>query len=83
MVRTVETGQEEDLDRTLKELQPMLQLTEEQYNHWSVKKGMILIEFGRAQKISPIHIAEGNFPNRSNWIAFKDLYLITEQGGCP
>ena len=42
---------DEDLSRTLKELQPRLQLIEEQYNYWAQKAQVLLVEFERAQKI--------------------------------
>lgn len=68
----------DDLSHTLKELQPKLQLTEEQYNHWSVKQCAQIIEFEGAHKISPIHISHCKFSGNSNWNAFEDLDLITD-----
>jgi hypothetical protein len=44
----------EDLTHSLKELQPKLQLTEEQYNYWSGKNQVQLVEFESAQKIGVI-----------------------------
>src|SRR5574340_1003063 len=48
---TIEAEPGEDLARDLKELQPGLQLTEEQYNHWSTQKAAAFIEFEEAAKI--------------------------------
>jgi len=69
----------EDLSHTLKEMQPRLHLTEEQYNHWSAKGQLLLVEFGSAQKISLIQIAADKIPGRPDWIAFEDFSLITEE----
>jgi len=69
---------DEDLSHTLKEMQPKLQLTEEQFNHWSVKKQVLLVEFESAQKISAINIESKKIKDLSSWIAFKEFGLITE-----
>jgi hypothetical protein len=66
----------DDLLNILKELQPRLQLTEQQFNHWSVKKQAQLIEFEGAHKISPIHISHCDITNTSDWMAFEDFDLI-------
>jgi selenocysteine lyase/cysteine desulfurase len=41
----------------LKEIQPRLQFTEDQYNHWSVKQQVLLVESESAHKIGVIHVA--------------------------
>ena len=74
----VKKQMDDDLSHILKELQPRLQLTEEQYNHWSVKKQAQLVEFKGAHKIGPIHIPDGKFTESSDWMAFEDFILITE-----
>ena len=66
-----------DLPHTLKEMQPRLQLTESQYNCWSGKKQVLLVEFTAAHKIPVIHVASNKLPDRSDWIAFKEFSLIT------
>ena len=68
----------EDLSQTLKEMQPRLQLTEEQYNHWSVKKQVLLVEFEAAHKIDVIQIATNKITDRSGWIPFEAFSPITE-----
>jgi hypothetical protein len=68
---------DEDLSHTLKEMQPRLQFTEDQYNHWAVKQQALLVEFGSAQKIGVIHIAAKKIADRSDWIAFEEFSLIT------
>ena len=68
---------DEDLSHTLKEMQPRLQLTEDQFNHWSVKKQVLLVEFDSAQKIDVIHVASNRIMDRSDWIAFDEFSLIT------
>jgi len=72
---------DEDLSHTLKELQPRLQLTEDQYNTWSAKQQVLLVEFGSAQKIGVIHVAPDKITDRSDWIAFEEFSLIAEQKG--
>jgi hypothetical protein len=67
----------EDLSHTLKEVQSRLQLTEDQYNSWSVKKRVLLVEFDCAQKISVIHVATNKIMDRSDWIPFEEFSLIT------
>jgi hypothetical protein len=66
-----------DLPQVLKEMQLRLQLTEDQYNHWSEKQRVLLVEFGCAQKINVIHIASNKITNRSDWIAFEEFSQIT------
>jgi len=68
---------DEDLSHTLKEMQTRLQLTEDQYNDWSAKKQVLLVEFGSAHKIGMIHIAPNKITDRSDWIAFEEFSLIT------
>jgi len=60
-----------DLAHTLKEMQPRLQLTEEQYNHWSEEPQALLVEFGSAHKIGAIHVAPARMTDRSDWVAFE------------
>jgi len=69
---------DQDLSHTLKEMQPRLQLTEDQYNHWSAKQQILLVEFASAHKIGVIHVAPNKIADRSDWIAFEEFSLITE-----
>ena len=69
---------EEDLSHILKEQQPRLQLTEAQYNTWSVKKQVQLVEFNCAHKIDMIQVAAHKISDRSDWIAFEQFSLIME-----
>jgi len=68
----------EDLSHTLKEMQPRLQLTEDQYNQWSVKRQVFLVEFESAHKVDVIHVAPNRIPDPSDWVAFGELREITE-----
>ena len=69
----------EDLSHYLKEMQPKLQLTEEQYNYWSTKKQVLLVEFESAQKIGVIHLAMDEVKDRSDWIAFEAFSVLTSR----
>ena len=69
----------EDLSHYLKELQPKLQLTEEQYNYWSAKKQVLLVEFESAQKIGVIHLALDEVKDKSDWIAFEAFSVLTSR----
>lgn len=69
----------EDLSHYLKEMQPKLQLTEEQYNYWSAKKQVLLVEFESAQKIGVIHLALDEVKDRSDWIAFEAFSVLTSR----
>lgn len=69
---------DEDLSHTLKEMQPRLQLTEDQYNYWVAKQQALLIEFGSAQKIGMVQISPNLIIDRSDWISFEAFNLITE-----
>ena len=68
----------QDLSHTLKELQPKLQLTEDQYNTWSAKQQVLLVEFDSAHKIEAICVASNRIPDPSDWIAFGGIRHITE-----
>jgi hypothetical protein len=68
---------DEDLSHTLKEMQTRLQLTEDQYNYWSGRKQVLLVEFDCAHKIDVIQVASKKITDRSDWIAFEDSSLIT------
>jgi len=68
---------DEDLSHTLQEMQPRLQLTEDQYNHWSARKQVLLVEFGSAHKIGVIQVAPNRITDQSGWIAFEEFSLIT------
>ena len=72
------SGLDEDLPCSLKELQTRLQLTEIQYNDWSTKKHILLVEFIGAQKIKEIRVAPNKVSDRSDWISFEDISLIKE-----
>lgn len=76
-ILSVTDGLDDELSHFLKEMQPRLQLTEEQYNYWSAKKQVLLIEFEDAQKIDLIHLAPEKVADRSDWIAFEEFCLIT------
>jgi hypothetical protein len=67
----------QDLSHTLKEMQPRLQLTEEQYNYWSARDQVLLVEFESAHKIGAVEVAPRKIADRSDWVAFEELSLIT------
>jgi hypothetical protein len=64
---------EEDTLHALKEMQPRLQLTEEQFNFWAGKDDMQLVEFESAHKISVIQVASRKTTDAVNWIAFETI----------
>ena len=68
---------DEDLSHALKELQPKLLLTEDQYNYWSTKQAILLVEFGAADKIPLIEIYQEKVKDRSDWIPFEEFSCIT------
>lgn len=67
---------DDDLSRILKEMQPRLQLTEDQFNYWSAKGQVLLVTLGSAQKISTIQIASETIADPSAWIAFEAFSLL-------
>ncbi len=67
----------EDLTHSLKELQSKLQLTEEQYNYWSGKNQVQLVEFESAQKIGVIHLTLDEVRGQSDWIAFQAFRVLS------
>jgi hypothetical protein len=75
-VQTVANDPDEDLSQILKEMQPKLQMTEDQFNRWSVMPHVLLVEFGSAQKINMVQIASHKITDRSGWIAFEDFSSI-------
>jgi hypothetical protein len=80
-VLLVGASADEDLARILKELQPALQLNEEQFSRWSAKRQALLVEFGSAQKIDPIQVALDEVTDRSGWAAFEGVSRITPRQG--
>lgn len=67
----------EDQSHFLKEMQPRLLLTEDQYNHWAAKQAVLLVEFELATKISVIEISLEKVKDRSDWIAFEEFSSVT------
>ncbi len=67
----------EDQSHFLKEMQPRLLLTEDQYNYWSAKPAVLLVEFEAASKIPVIEISPEKIRDRSDWIAFEQFSRIT------
>jgi hypothetical protein len=80
-VLSLTSNSDQALSHTLKEMQPRLQLTEDQYNGWSTKGQVLLVEFGSAHKIGVIQIAAHKIADRSDWMALKDLSLSAEGKG--
>ena len=74
----ITNNSDENLSHTLKEMQPRLQLTEDQYNYWSGKEQVMLVEFNCAHKIDVIQVAPDMIADRSDWIAFEAFSLIME-----
>jgi hypothetical protein len=69
---------DEDLSQLLKEMQPRLQLTEAQFNHWSAKGQVLLVEFESAQKIGVIQVSAPEVTDQSDWIAFEAFSLAAK-----
>ena len=67
----------EDPLHTLKEMQPKLQLTEDQFNYWAEKEHVQLVEFESAHKISVIQVASRKTTGPVDWIAFDAISQIT------
>ena len=76
-VQILAKNMEESLAQALKELQPRLQLTEEQFNHWSTKQQVLWVEFDRAQKMDLIQVAAEKMKGRTDWITFEQFSRIT------
>jgi hypothetical protein len=66
----------EDQFHFLKEMQPRLLLTEDQYNYWSAKQAVLLVEFESASKIPAIEISQEKVKDRSDWTAFEEFSVI-------
>lgn len=78
-IQLVSSGSEDDISHYMKEMQPKLQLTEEQYDYWSAKKQVLLVEFESAQKIGVIHLALDEVKDQSGWIAFEAFSVLTSR----
>jgi len=74
----VSNHEEEDLNHVLKEMQPRLQLTEDQYNYWTAKQLVLLVEFGSAHKIELFQVGSNKIKDRSDWISFEEFSLMME-----
>lgn len=68
----------EGLPQILKEMQPKLQFTEDQFNVWSVMRQVLLVEFDSARKIEAIQVVLNKVIDDSDWIAFEAFNLNTE-----
>ena len=77
-VLVIANQMDDDLSHMLKEMQSRLQLTEDQYNYWSAKQRVFLVEFESAQKIGVVQMVSNKITDRSDWIAFEELSLIKE-----
>jgi hypothetical protein len=80
-VGVVKDSPAQELASTLKELQPKLQLDEFQFNHWSTRQHVWLVEFDSAHKIAVTRVAAEKVADRSDWMAFEDLSLIEDRSG--
>ncbi len=67
-----------DLTHALKEMQPRLHLTEDQYNYWTAKQQILLVEFGSAHKIDLFKAAINTIQARSDWISFEEFSLVMD-----
>lgn len=74
----VSNRKEDDLVHALKEMQPRLHLTEAQYNHWSTKGQVLLVEIESAHKIDPFQVASHSVEDQSDWISFEKFRLKME-----
>jgi hypothetical protein len=81
VIRVLNFTKSFDVDslHTLKEMQPRLQLTEEQFNFWAGKDDMQLVEFESAHKISVIQVASRKTTGPVDWIAFEAISQITSR----
>jgi hypothetical protein len=79
VVRVLSLAHHADKERCqiLKEMQPRLQLTEDQYNTWVTKKQVLLVEFASAQKMGVVQLAADRIADRSEWIPFIEFGVIT------
>ena len=66
----------QDLSHALKEMQPRLQLTEDQYSHWSARDQVLLVEFESAHKIGAIEVAPAKITDRSDWMASDEFGVM-------
>jgi hypothetical protein len=72
----VSSGPAGDISSQLKEMQPKLQLTEEQFMYWCSKKQVLLVEFECAQKVGVIHLDLDEVKGQSDWIAFQAFSVL-------
>jgi len=75
-VQSVKSSADEGLAQTLKEMQSKLQLTEDQFNHWSQRPQILLVEFDSAHKIDAIPVTQ--VTDKSDWITFKAFSPVAE-----
>jgi hypothetical protein len=75
----VADNHDEILSNALKEMQPKLQLTEDQYNYWSAKKRILLVEFESAHKTPAIQIESHRISDQSEWICLEDVSLFLDK----
>jgi len=74
----VSKSEEDDLTHALKEMQPRLHLTEDQYNYWTTKQQVLLVEFGSAHKTDLFQVDSNKTKDRSDWISFEEFRLMAD-----
>ena len=77
-VLPVIAGKAGNISHDLKEMQPRLQLTETQFEYWSSKQNVLLVEFNFAHKIPSIQVSLVRINNQADWLVFKELNNIKE-----
>jgi len=77
-VFVLENNSDEQLSQFLKERQPRLHLTENQYNIWAKKNRAVFIEFDLAHKIPAIRIAIDKIKDEFGWVSTEDVLHISE-----
>lgn len=74
-VLTIIDNLDENMSHTLKEMQPRLQFTEDQYFYWSAKSQVLLVEFNNAHKIDLINVVLNKVINEPGWIVLEEFNL--------
>lgn len=60
--------------------QDKLQLTMKQYERWTGKRYLVLVEIGRVEKVEPFRIDKSNYGNMDDWLLVEQIERVRHDG---
>lgn len=60
--------------------QDKLQLTKKQYEQWTGKRYLVLVEIGGVEKVEPFRIDKSNYGNMDDWLLVEQIERVRYGG---